>query len=730
MENIEEQEVERETGEEPGGEDPGGEEMFHLKAVVDAFVRLAIACKSRSLYPADHPAAKDSATLLHAVLSDSLATVPEIRVRVGKDSLMYHEWSMDRKKESLRQLASRIRALNIQELTFRPGTTSKEVEALVELLATDPEEVDYEGGAETVLFVKGARNISIMESMAQRTDEEIEDGDLAALSREEGEEEQPEIEPEELPEKVRDLLEMIRDPEKLAGLLLRLAEQEEATLAMEEHLDAIYQFLKNLSVLIERNYSSQRDVYYRSMAESLLYLETGLRNMLLIRQILPKIAEEPLSVDILSQFTPQEIVDLLGYFYSLAPELVPKTRNLLKVIGFQDKELETAIKAMRNKLLDLGEVDPSLIDQLDPDVKEKGAKGEERMLPTLKDISDFFGEYRQEEIEEIRRISDFDLAEEGLSATTPMLLDLLERGSDLDNLGKALELMIQHFWDHIEAGQIGYAAAILDRTQSLLASQDPGLEPFREQLVRMMQEGTGNKTVHRIILQSYELRDYPQAIGDFERYMSALGDNGVKAMVEVLGDEEEMSIRKYICDSLEELGQNRIRLLGSYIQDERWYLVRNIVSIIGRFHTSETIHYLSVTLSHPNSRVRAETIRALGMDGSYEARGLLLKGLESQDDETRILCIRWLGRLKESRAIGVMSKMLEGKLAGAEDMQMKKEIVLSLGCMDSPDVYHILRKYSHHRKLLNRAEWEEINIAARKALDDLLCRYPHLEGRR
>ncbi|MFW6113677.1 MAG: HEAT repeat domain-containing protein, partial [Actinomycetota bacterium] len=591
-----------------------------------------------------------------------------------------------------------------------------------------PEEVDYEGGAENYLFVKGARNISVLESMAHRAEEELEEGDFSRPGEEESEQSPHEPEAEEVPEKARDMLELLRDPEKLAGLLMGLGEQEEAVLDTKEHADAIYRFLKGASILMERNYPSLRNEYYRSMAESLLFLEAGLRNMLLIRQVLPNIFEDPLGKDILSRFTPQELVDLLSHFFAFAPELVSNARSILKVLGFSDRDLEAAIRAVKHKMLDLGEIDPSIINQLEQGDTEEG-KGGDRTLPTLEEISHFFGEYRPDEIEQLRLISEFDIAEEKLPATTPILLDLVEMGSKLDSLGKAVELLLQRFWDHLEVGQIGYAAAILERAQTLLASRDPGLEPFRGQIGQLVQESASVPTVHLVIQLAHEQYEYTRDSRDFERYVSALGEKGVRAMIDALGTEEEMSVRKFICDTLAGLGKDKVRILGSYIRDERWYLVRNIVSVMARFRTPETIPYLKLTLAHPNDRVRAETVRALGMIGSYEARELLMQGLENPDEETRILCIRWLGRLRESRAIGIMIRMLEGKKDGAESPQLKKEIILSLGSMDSPDIYPVLKKYIRYRKLLNRSEWEEVNVAARKALEDLTARYSGLEDR-
>jgi HEAT repeat protein len=212
--------------------------------------------------------------------------------------------------------------------------------------------------------------------------------------------------------------------------------------------------------------------------------------------------------------------------------------------------------------------------------------------------------------------------------------------------------------------------------------------------------------------------------------MAVLGPKGISAMVQALGNEDDMAVRKFIIDVLTPLCRNNIPLLAPYLEDERWYLVRNLVSIMARLHSPEALPYLRRTFSHPNPKVRAETIRALGLIGGYAAGEMLMMGLQDDDEKVRVLCIRWLGRLEETRAVTRLVKMLEDKEAGAEDLEMKKEIILSLGEIRAPETFDVLRKYQSKHKRLNRAEWQEINQCAGDALECLVEKFPHLERRR
>ena len=323
-------------------------------------------------------------------------------------------------------------------------------------------------------------------------------------------------------------------------------------------------------------------------------------------------------------------------------------------------------------------------------------------LPTLEEISASFGEYQPDEIEEIHHISEYDIESETLQDTTPMLLDLLDRGTRLDNLGRAMEMLQHNFWDLIGCAQFALAATILGKVRSILEKHDPAMDPFRSDLTQLAQESVSDRVICHIIQLSYERRTDPQIIEGFYRYMSGLGDKGIVALIEALGAEEDMHIRRFIIELLAELGKNHIHILGSYIDDPRWYLVRNMVHIMARIHSPDTLPYLRLTFIHSNPKVRAETVRALGLIGGYEATNALIHGLQSSDELTRMLCIRWLGKLKEPRVVLRLVNMLEEKEAGAENLQIKKEIILSLGEIGAPETYDVLKQYRSRTKLLKR----------------------------
>lgn len=694
----------------------------HEQVALDILSRLAIACKSRLLYSPDHPNVKDAISVLHAVADDSLRMYPEIAVRVEKERFACNGIPLGEERESLRQLASRMRALNIRALVFISGVSLKEMEALVELSVSAPEETEKQGGPEAFLISRGMHNIRVVESEAAKAEEDAE-------PREGGPEAEPEAE-----EGVRaaaddefgQLLDLLFEPEKLALALVGLRDPDGEPLEGEALASAIYDFLKQAWEMVQERAPERIPSLSRSLAEALLFLENDLRNLLFLRHFLPEIRQEQLVKDVLRSLSPHEASGVFGHLLSLVPQLIPKMDELFEVIGFREQDLDEALILLRERLLDLGEVPLPLVSALDAVLVSRGLKPLAGSLPTTDEISSLSEFYGEGEIEEIRAMAELDIAVEACVSSTPMLLDLLQRGEELDNLGKVVDLLVENFWELVASARFSLATAILEAFERALHSGKPAVLAHRERYEGLLEEACRKGILKRVIQMASERRGDPETVEGFKAFMRRLGDPGLLAMIEALGSEERMSVRKFIIDSLADLARERVSLLGSFLDDQRWYLVRNIVTVMAGIRSSFTLPYLERAMAHSHPRVRSEAVRAVGLTGGFEAENLLIKGLAHPDERVRVLCIRWLGRLEVARAVPLLAAMLEEKEPGAEEVSVKKEILESLGKIKDPSTYELLRKYAGRQRVLFRSEWQELVTTAREALQRLMDKHPHL----
>lgn len=706
------------------------EEKEEIRQAIDLINRLIIACKSFTLYPLNHPVAKNSLEMLEKVLNQFLEERGEFSLGIKRDSLIYRNWSLGSRIDAFRTFATALRHLNISDFTILPGITQEELQPFLHLLIADPERVDLQGGIETQLFVAGVSHVTVVESEAREKDreEEEEEDQLTGGIKSVDLFDLLEDALKGFTQRVQELVNLMLQPEHLAFSLRNLSIRGTHISDLSQLVEGIYLFLKKAASIVDKEFPSKRGIYYRSMAEAILFLDTTVRNELLMRQMLPQMKDDPFTTLLLSQFNTQEISDVLSYFLPLAQELIPKTRALLRLIGYSPDEVEEAVGMLKNKLIENGNVSPALVYALEAGMEKEDReerKEPARKLPTLEEVAEFFKEYSQEDILAISAISDMDLELERLVESTPVLLNLFRRGEDINSLTVVFEQLEDNFWGLLKKEQLGLAALLLEEFKHNLGGMEPAYAPLRERIVLTVNEAASPAAIRSTIQKSSRCREDQLMSEGFKSYMRVLREEGVVAMINVLGGEEDMAVRKYINDVLVDLGRGYIGLFTMRLNDERWYLVRNLISILGRMRAAEALPYLRQTFNHANPRVRAESIRAIGFIGGFEAGNILMEGLANPDPQTRMLCIRWLGRLEERRAINPLVHMLEAlKDNRQEDLDLKKEIIISLGKAGNLDTFAVLEKYRKMSKFGYREQWEEINQVAEQSLRQLSQRFP------
>ncbi len=146
-----------------------------------------------------------------------------------------------------------------------------------------------------------------------------------------------------------------------------------------------------------------------------------------------------------------------------------------------------------------------------------------------------------------------------------------------------------------------------------------------------------------------------QSMLDFIDFAKALGDPGIDLLNAVLGESQQRRNRRLLAEAIAGLCKETPERLAPYLTDRRWYVVRNIVHILGWIGGNAIVGMLRTALKHPEPRVRYEVVAALGQVEPQLARPILIKLLENAD--TRLFCAV-LHQLSVERDPGVARLLL------------------------------------------------------------------------
>jgi HEAT repeat protein len=146
------------------------------------------------------------------------------------------------------------------------------------------------------------------------------------------------------------------------------------------------------------------------------------------------------------------------------------------------------------------------------------------------------------------------------------------------------------------------------------------------------------------------------------------------------------------------------------LEDPRWFVVRNGVSIIGEMGSEEAVGQLTGSLANGDARVRKETVLALAKLGGQDAEQLLLGMLDDQDAGVRAMACRAAGVLGVEKSLRPLMTILDED----QDQDVQVECLQALGKLGDPGAVPLIEKRAV-KGLFSRPS-QEIRVAAYRAL--------------
>lgn len=261
-------------------------------------------------------------------------------------------------------------------------------------------------------------------------------------------------------------------------------------------------------------------------------------------------------------------------------------------------------------------------------------------------------------------------------------------------------------------GDFKQASQILKRLYILLNSYEP--EEWQRNLIKKTIIEAGERQRIEIIGNILKRNEFPDIRGAFD-YFLLLQRNSIPHLCELLGNLTGSKPRRIICDALSKVGKDSIDLMAPFLEDKRWYLIRNIVYILGRIGRKEAVPLIGKALQHGDVRVRREALQALGLIGGSEAMQYMIRSLEDKDIKIRGNAALNLGRMGEKGLTPLTERMLSKEFYKKELREIKS-FFKAVGMIRSNHSIPLLYSILEGKKWFGRAKVEEIRACAIETL--------------
>jgi HEAT repeat protein len=204
---------------------------------------------------------------------------------------------------------------------------------------------------------------------------------------------------------------------------------------------------------------------------------------------------------------------------------------------------------------------------------------------------------------------------------------------------------------------------------------------------------------------------------DLARYVSLLQRNAVPHLCRLLGELKGSKRRRIICDALADIGKNSIGVFGAFLDDDRWFVVRNIVYVLGRIEKPECLPYLEKALDHPDPRVRREAVQATSTAASVEAAIMhLTRKLNDMDGKIRGIAALRLAKIGGEEALRSLLDLVLSKAFQKREIQEIKLFLQALGILGSDGAVPALLRILLKKSFFGKVKTDEIRRGAADAL--------------
>lgn len=196
---------------------------------------------------------------------------------------------------------------------------------------------------------------------------------------------------------------------------------------------------------------------------------------------------------------------------------------------------------------------------------------------------------------------------------------------------------------------------------------------------------------------------------EVETVLVTFGERSVKALLSALAEEGDLLVRKSIVDVIVRIGHPAIPAVLDNVNDSRWYVVRNMVTILGSLGIPDLAPNIAASLSHPDLRVKKEAIKGLSKLAHPSAVTALGELCFFPEETIALLATAALSLKREEEAVMALFRRAVQKKLFYPHYRLAHEAIESLRSIDTDAALTALTNI-----LRTPAIWETSNFREMK----------------
>ena len=285
---------------------------------------------------------------------------------------------------------------------------------------------------------------------------------------------------------------------------------------------------------------------------------------------------------------------------------------------------------------------------------------------------------------------------------------LLKLGPDTTQMPALYQQIAKSMQFYIDAGDFAGLLALCQLSFAQHNIED------RQSLIKLISSSLLKQAVVEACHQGRDQRIMLSEI------INLIGSPFIAPLVELTISETKRSNRFFYLRCLIKLGQQVIITATSYLKEDQWYVVRNMLLLLGKLEAREQLPKIRPLLNHSHSKVRQEALKTCLLLGDTLAIKQIITSLHSKNRQEALNAILLARLISHAEVTKQLLLMLNDKSLFSFDLELKKNLVQTLAEIVHPQALSVFTKILNGRNLLHRQGFEQLKIEIIRAL----AKYP------